>query len=125
MSSLIEKIDAEIKELRRVGRELDTKLSHENARLITQGMEYAKQIILSSQKEPCEYCNKTDFTNEYETVFYKSLIDSDCTEECIYIIKSEDGGYELVMNTETVQTKVINFCPMCGRPLNQPTTDTE
>ena len=52
--SLIEKIDAEIKELRRIGRELDTKESLENARLITQGMEYAKHIILSEQKVPQE-----------------------------------------------------------------------
>ena len=62
--SLIEKIDAEIKELRRIGRELDTAQSLENARLITQGMEYAKQIILSEQKEPCEGCVHKEKTIE-------------------------------------------------------------
>jgi hypothetical protein len=57
VKEILEKIDKEIKNIRRIGRELDTPESLENARLITQGMEYAKQIILSEQseqKEPCE-----------------------------------------------------------------------
>jgi len=44
---ILKKIDAEIIDIRRIGRELDLKESIENARLISQGMEYAKQIIQS------------------------------------------------------------------------------
>jgi hypothetical protein len=79
--------------------------------------ERIKEIIISSQPEPCDFCSKVDFVNDYGSTFYKSLIDSDSTEECVYIIKSEDGTYELVMNTETVKSKEINYCPICGRKL--------
>lgn len=89
--SLIEKIDAEIEKLWKE----DEGRGSNTVPIIVLGLEKAKEIILSEQKEPCEYC------------------------KYIYTIEATSYAY-----TEPIASlsglSEINYCPKCGRPLNQP-----
>lgn len=93
--SLIEKIDAMIRECHRPGgcSVLHESINSEKAKVLRE----VKRLILSEQKEPCELCN-----------WFKGMkasipeIESELGEEIIY------------------KSKKINCCPNCGRQLNQP-----
>ena len=94
--SLIEKIDKKIKWCEEMNKKAIT-IEFKN---IKKGLEMARGIILSEQKESCEYCKwfsgmkaplpEIEHKNE-ERIIYRSI--------------------------------EIKCCPMCGRPLNQPYTE--
>ncbi len=97
--SLIEKIDAMIKEcsLPSGCSCLTDTINSEKRKLLRE----VKQLILSEQKEPCGFCKNS-----------KSITYHGATEKLI------DG------TAITIKGDVVAICcPMCGRPLNQPSTE--
>lgn len=95
--SLIEKIDAEISIRNEIiknshGMELDT-------RATIGGLQIARQIILSEQKEPCGWC-KENYRFEFNWI--------------------DEDGSTVTTGDHMVIGGIADFCPVCGRPLNQP-----
>jgi hypothetical protein len=111
--SLIEKIDAEIAEVEtdridiKDGRERDV-WNNGYDKGMKKGLQIAKRIILSEQKEPIG--NSEQLTEQKEPCDF-----------CKYIYTIEATSYTY---TEPIASlsglSEINYCPKCGRPLNQP-----
>jgi len=65
----------------------------------------------------CQYCSEEIKILNNSNTFFLNLIESSTTEDQVYILKREDGTYELVMcGVDVISTK-IKFCPKCGRKL--------
>lgn len=96
--SLIEKIDAEIKKQYDSSKNFQELISSAG---IIRGLEIAKEIVLSEQKEPCRFCK------DIKGIKYQKM-----------------AGNLLDGTTITIvgDTK-CDYCPICGRPLNQSVTD--
>ena len=110
--SLIEKIDKRIEYYR--GFHSDR--FHAKA----DGLEQAREIILSEQKEPCEYCQE----DRYDELVFASNHENIETYCGVWIDHDKLHQKLVVEDYETIEEEIkINFCPMCGRPLNQPYTE--
>lgn len=63
----------------------------------------------------------------------KEIILGEQNEPCVYILEDEDGNtwecskcgelWQLISGAP--KDNNMNYCPSCGRPLNQPYTDTD
>lgn len=104
MSSLIEKIDAEIARLHEERKSMHSAIDADRIWLKIDEAEKIRELILSEQKQPCEYI----------------LIDEDCNAwEC------NKCGQAWTLNSGTPKDNNMNFCNGCGRPINQPSTGSE
>ena len=103
MDEILKKIDEEIKEQQYI-------YDNEPACCIPApqgmilGLEKAKEITLSEQKEPCEYTLEDEDSNTWEC--------NKCGEL-----------WQLISGAP--KDNNMNYCPSCGRPLNQLYTDTD
>lgn len=67
---------------------------------------------LKLTNNPCKYCNKG--IGDGEPIVGDIVNDGDVVD----IVKNEEGyEIELWRNFELVNSEKINFCPMCGRNL--------
>ena len=97
-----------------MGRAYNDKGQYENAiRNRISGLKLARELILSEQKEPCEYCGPK--TSKFEPIFI-----SDTLEDCKWCGKEECDNYEDSCYGIGYSNVPLNHCPNCGRPLNQP-----
>ncbi len=106
--SLIEKIDAEIAMYQqRVNNRQGENYHDESERLLRfeerlHEAERIKELILSEQKEPCGWC-KENYRFEYNWI--------------------DEDGNTVTTDNHMVIGGIADYCPVCGRPLNQPYTD--
>lgn len=107
--SLIEKIDAEIVRLEKE-RDLFPRWinpeKHDEADAAVKEAYRIREIIISEQKEPCEYCT------ENPCWLCKSAGECQTWQHC--------AG-----NDRIDYSPVQNYCHVCGRPLNRPYTDSK
>ena len=115
--SLIEKIDAEISRNHEEAERLYKNGRYETSRNyynIVQTWKEAKKLILSEQKEPCEYCGET---SKIEMFIH------DTVEDCKWCDKEKCDNYDDSCYGIGYGAVPQKFCPNCGRPLSQPSTD--
>lgn len=62
------------------------------------GLRKAKEIIQAEQKEPCEWCNK-GYRFEFNWI--------------------DENGNTVTTKDHMVIGDIADYCPVCGRPLNQ------
>ena len=95
--SLIEKIDAEIERLEKsqLPRWVHPELHDETKAAINEAY-LIRKIILSEQKEPCNYTLEDDDANTWEC------------NKC---------GVEWALEAGTPEDNEMNYCPKCGREI--------
>ena len=72
---------------------------------------------LTEKQKNCPYCHKKDRDHGLKMI----KVGSDYQSE---LVLGEDGWYLWVANPLTFQVMIpINYCPMCGRPLNEEKTN--
>ncbi|MDF2907977.1 MAG: hypothetical protein K0R34_3298 [Herbinix sp.] len=104
--SLIEKIDAKITECKTEADRYYANHRYESSRIyynMTQAWKEAKKLILSEQKEPCGWC-KENYRFEFNWI--------------------DDDGSTVTTDDHMVIGGIADYCPVCGRLLNQPYTET-
>lgn len=97
--SLIEKIDAEIAKVNKIVRLYPKNEVHKERK---RTLEEIKLIILSEQKEPCGWC-KENYRFEFNWI--------------------DEEGNTVTTDDHMVIGGIAEYCPVCGIPLNQPSTD--
>lgn len=119
--SLIEKIDARLYEIRTninlaVGSRYDTERTILANRL--DECLKIKEIYLSEQKEPCEYCNS-------KTSKFEPILISDTEHDCKWCHKEKCDNHDDSCYGIGYGTVPLKYCPNCGNPINQPQEDTK
>jgi membrane protease subunit (stomatin/prohibitin family) len=94
VKEILAKIDKQYK--------IQEKYISEYSQGVKMGLRLARDYILSEQKEPCEWTQEDDDLNTWHC------------NKCDAVWTLEAG---------TPQDNSMRFCPECGRPLNQPSTD--
>lgn len=80
----------------------------------------AKEVIRAEQKEPCKYCEEA----RYDELVFASNHENVETYCGVWIDHDKLHQKLVVEDYKEIENEIkINFCPMCGRPLNQPYTE--
>lgn len=130
MNEIIKKIDEEIEKCR-ISNMTSPTIKFVN---IAKGLVIAKEIILSSQKDPVQACKAKDTTclgykdGECHSIenCHAKVEQSEQKEPCEWILDDDEANaWECskcnavwILDAGTPQENNMRFCPECGSPIN-------